>query len=243
MKDLNRCFERISRKRGIMVAVVALAALALFSSCKEKDSLSKVLKRYPKEVVQAFYERGMIVAPAYDESALPGSRSEAESFTISPMPAAESQEHNECGAMSSAFVLRFYGEDAKGLDIYGQIEEKNPDGTINPKPLKNFWDKMLGYKMNVFKGDAAALKSAVGHNIPVIVLINCPGGWHYVPVVGYDQRFVYIQDSVPSFRNSSGGVRNRKESWKDFEALWNVVLPNSDHLMFVAVKALESSQK
>ena len=237
MKDLNRCFERISRKRGIMVAVVALAAsFALFASCKKKDSLSKVLKRYPKEVVQAFYERGMIVAPAYDESALPGSRSEAESFTISPMPAAESQEHNECGAMSSAFVLRFYGEDAKGLDIYGKIEEKNPDGTINPKPLKNFWDKMLGYKMNVFNGDAAALKSAVSRNIPVIVLINCPGGWHYVPVVGYDQRFVYIQDSVPSFRNSGGGVCNRKESWKDFEALWNVVLPNSDHLMFVAVR-------
>ncbi|MBQ7619946.1 MAG: hypothetical protein IJS51_07440, partial [Treponema sp.] len=62
-----------------------------------------------------------------------------------------------------------------------------------------------------------------------------PGGWHYVPVVGYDQRFVYIQDSVPSFRNSSGAT-NRKESWKDFEALWNVVLPNSDHLIFVAVK-------
>ena len=223
-------------KRGIMVAVAALAALALFASCKEKDSLSKVLKRYPKEVVQAFYERGMIEAPAYDESALPGSSSEAESFTISPMPAAESQEHNECGAMSSAFVLRFYGEDAKGLDIYGQIEEKNPDGTINPKPLKNFWDKKSAYKMNVFKGDAAALKNAVSHNIPVIVLINCPGGWHYVPIVGYDERFVYIQDSVPSFRNSSGGVCNRKESWKDFEALWNVVLPNSDHLMFVAVR-------
>lgn len=227
-------------KRGAALAIIAAlacaASFALFSSCKKKDSLSKVLKRYPKEVVQAFYERGMIVAPAYDESALPGSRSEAESFTISPMPAAESQEHNECGAMSSAFVLRFYGEDAKGLDIYGKIEEKNPDGTINPKPLKNFWDKMLGYKMNVFNGDAAALKSAVSRNIPVIVLINCPGGWHYVPVVGYDQRFVYIQDSVPSFRNSSGGVCNRKESWKDFEALWNVVLPNSDHLMFVAVK-------
>ena len=235
MKDLNRCFERISRKRGIMVAVVALAAFALFASCKEKDPLAEILKRYPKEMVQAFYERGMIEAPAYDQSAIPGGSLDAEAFMISPMPAAESQEHNECGAMSSAFVLRFYGENAKGLELYDQIEEKNPDGTINPKPLKNFWDKQRGYKMNVFKGDASALKNAVGHNIPVIVLINCPGGWHYVPVVGYDQRFVYIQDSVPSFRNSSGAA-NRKESWKDFEALWNVVLPNSDHLMFVAVK-------
>ena len=223
-------------KRGIMVAVAAcVAALALFASCKEKDPLAEILKRYPKEVVQAFYERGMIEAPAYDQSAIPGGSLDADSFMISPMPAAESQEHNECGAMSSAFVLRFYGENAKGLELYDQIEEKNPDGTINPKPLKNFWDKKRGYKMNVFKGDAAALKNAVSHNIPVIVLINCPGGWHYVPVVGYDQRFVYIQDSVPSFRNSSGAT-NRKESWKDFEALWNVVLPNSDHLMFVAVK-------
>ena len=228
--------ERLKdHKRGGIVALACVAALALFASCKEKDPLAEILKRYPKEVVQAFYERGMIEAPAYDQSAIPGGNSGAESFMISPMPAAESQEHNECGAMSSAFVLRFYGENAKGLELYDQIEEKNPDGTINPKPLKNFWDKKRGYKMNVFKGDAAALKNAVSHNIPVIVLINCPGGWHYVPVVGYDQRFVYIQDSVPSFRNSSGAT-NRKESWKDFEALWNVVLPNSDHLMFVAVK-------
>lgn len=227
-------------KRGAASAIIAalacVAALALLVSCKEKDPLAAVLKRYPKEVVQAFYERGMIEAPAYDESAIPSARSDAEAFMIAPMPAAESQEHNECGAMSSAFVLRFYGEDAKGLEEYERIEEKNPDGTINPKPLKNFWDTKRGYKMNVFKGDAAALKNAVSHNIPVIVLINCPGGWHYVPVVGYDRRFVYIQDSVPSFRNSSGGACNRKESWKDFEELWNVVLPNSDHLMFVAVK-------
>ena len=222
-------------KRGGIVALACVAALALFASCKEKDPLAEILKRYPKEVVQAFYERGMIEAPAYDQSAIPGGNSGAESFMISPMPAAESQEHNECGAMSSAFVLRFYGENAKGLELYDQIEEKNPDGTINPKPLKNFWDKKRGYKMNVFKGDAAALKNAVSHNIPVIVLINCPGGWHYVPVVGYDQSFVYIQDSVPSFRNSSGAT-NRKESWKDFEALWNVVLPNSARLMFVAQK-------
>lgn len=235
---MSRSFFRMKnhKRGGIAASVVAcVAALALFASCKEKDSLSKVLKRYPKEVVQAFYERGMIEAPAYDQSAIPGGSLDAESFMISPMPAAESQEHNECGAMSSAFVLRFYGENAKGLELYDQIEEKNPDGTINPKPLKNFWDKQRGYKMNVFKGDAAALKNAVSHNIPVIVLINCPGGWHYVPVVGYDQRFVYIQDSVPSFRNSSGAT-NRKESWKDFEALWNVVLPNSDRLMFVAQK-------
>ena len=222
-------------KRGGIVALACVAALALFASCKEKDPLAEILKRYPKEMVQAFYERGMIEAPAYDQSAIPGGNSGAESFMISPMPAAESQEHNECGAMSSAFVLRFYGENAKGLELYDQIEEKNPDGTINPKPLKNFWDKKRGYKMNVFKGDAAALKNAVSHNIPVIVLINCPGGWHYVPVVGYDQSFVYIQDSVPSFRNSSGAT-NRKESWKDFEALWNVVLPNSARLMFVAQK-------
>lgn len=222
-------------KRGGIAALACVAALALFASCKEKDPLAEILKRYPKEMAQAFYERGMIEAPAYDQSAIPGGNSGAESFMISPMPAAESQEHNECGAMSSAFVLRFYGENAKGLELYDQIEEKNPDGTINPKPLKNFWDKKRGYKMNVFKGDATALKNAVSHNIPVIVLINCPGGWHYVPVVGYDQSFVYIQDSVPSFRNSSGAT-NRKESWKDFEALWNVVLPNSARLMFVAQK-------
>ena len=130
----NKFFVKTVRE----LFALCLLFCALFASCKEKDPLAEILKRYPKEMVQAFYERGMIEAPAYEESALPGSRSEAEAFMISPMPAAESQEHNECGAMSSAFVLRFYGENAKGLELYDQIEEKNPDGTINPKPLKNF---------------------------------------------------------------------------------------------------------
>ena len=75
--------------------------------------------------------------------------------------------------------------------------------------------------MEVFKGDIKSLKEIVSHNIPVIVLINCEGGWHYVPVVGFDKKYIYLQDSVPKFRNVTGQKYNRKETYKKFEKLWN----------------------
>lgn len=216
------------------VLFISIGFMGGFMGCsKKKDELSELLKNYPKEMVEEFYSNGMIKAESYDKNKL-GTVSAVEEFFINPMPESETQYNNECGAMSSAYVLRFYGENEKGMNIYKQIENKNPDGTISPKPLKQFWDSKNDYEMYVCKGTINDLKDAVSHNIPVIVLINCPGGWHYVPVVGFDKNYIYIHDSVFDFRNVTGEFYDRKESYKDFEKLWSVILPESDHLMFIA---------
>ncbi|WP_318662367.1 hypothetical protein [Treponema sp.] len=65
----------------------------VFSGCGKKDSLAKIIKNYPKKVVENFYKNGIVKTEKYDES-------------------------------------------VSGKSVYEQISEKNPDGTVNPKPLK-----------------------------------------------------------------------------------------------------------
>lgn len=218
-------------KKSFLLLIFSLICVSVFS--ENKNKLSEVIKKYPKEMVEEFYRSGIIKAKPYDKNKL-GPVSSFDKFFISPMPASETQYHNECGAMASAYVLRFYGETETGLNIYGKIKNKNKDGTISPKPLYEFWETKKDYEMYVSRGTINDLKNAVSHNIPVIVLINCPNGWHYVPVVGFDKKFIYIHDSVPHFRNASAGLFDRKETYKNFEKLWSVILPESDHLMFIA---------
>lgn len=199
--------------------------------------LKKILKQYPKEMVEQFYESGMLKTEKYDSSKLGiETKKTVKEFCISPVPAVDTQYKNECGGMSSAYVMRFYGESVTGASVYSRIKDKNADGTISPRPLKNFWETKTNYDIYVCNGTIADIKEVVSQNIPVIVLINCPGGWHYVPVVGFDSKYIYIQDSVAKFRNVTGQVYNRKETYSAFEKLWDVVLPESDHLMFIVRK-------
>lgn len=221
-------------KKSIFIVAVILTCL---TSCSKDRELQQVLKRFPQSMVDEFYQNGLIKAEKFSAEKMGLTKTEkVTEFVINPIPEANNQYRNECGGMSSAFVMRFYGEDTNGDKVYAQIKGKNPDGSISPKPLKNYWDTNTDYQMEVFKGDIKSLKEIVSHNIPVIVLINCEGGWHYVPVVGFDKKYIYLQDSVPKFRNVTGQKYNRKETYKKFEKLWNVILPESDHLMFVAVK-------
>lgn len=221
-------------------SVFLFCSALVFSGCGKKDSLAKIIKNYPKEVVENFYKNGIVKTEKYDESVLAGfglkKNGAVEEFFTSPVLEPDTQHHNECAGMSSAYVMRFYGENVSGKSVYEQISEKNPDGTVNPKPLKKLWDSKKNYKMYVCRGNIEDLKDAVSHNVPVIVLVECPGGFHYIPVTGFDRKYIYIQDSVESFRNASDKKYNRKETYKDFDKLWNVVLPESDHLMFIAVK-------
>lgn len=225
------------KKTVLFVSCVVL--IALLSGCRE-DKLEKLLKQYPKEMVEAFYATGMLIAEPYDENKIILEKTSAfkteKEFFINPIPQVDTQYANECGGMSSAYVMRFYGKQATGLEIYNQIADKNIDGTISPRPLKNFWNSQVDFNLYACKGNIESLKNAVSHNIPVIVLINCPGGWHYVPVIGFDEKYIYIQDSVPDFRNVSGEIYNRKETYESFEKLWSVILPESDHLMYVVTQ-------
>lgn len=236
------------KRTYIIPLMVMLLIASVFTSCDGKSD--KIKDKYSAKEIEKFLKTDLVIGADYDKSLLEisapidfcktaevNNRSvEDEEFLIDPMPAAENQGYNQCSGAASSYVLRFYGETADVQSVYDKINPKRSDGTVSPKPLKDFWDSKEDYKTIVFKGTVADLKDAVNHNIPVIVLINCIGGWHYVPVVGYDKDSVYIQDSIPEFRNEYGKAYNRKVTNAEFEELWNVALPYCDHLMFVITK-------
>lgn len=227
----------------ITLFILCLLSLVVFSGYIKRKSLSNLLKKYPKEMVKTFFKEGILKVKNFNKDNLEYLTYNQENkityenkVLINPLLNAESQNHNECGGMSSAYVMRFYKNNVTGLSVYSQIKNKNPDGTINPNQLYQYLKTQSDYNIYACKGTIQDLKTVLDCNIPVIVLINCTGGFHYVPVVGYDNEYIYIQDSVPSFRNSKQTSYNRRETYKDFEKLWNVVLPKSDHLMYIITK-------
>lgn len=133
------------------------------------------------------------------------------------------QSHYECSGYASAYVLRSLGVEADGVELYKQFTDKNADGTLAPGFL---WEnlKNLGYKSNLFIGTVTDLKHAVSKGIPVIVLIKVRASQpylHYVPVVGYDEDYIYVADSLNYMVNEENQEHyNRTISIDDFKQLW-----------------------
>jgi hypothetical protein len=157
-----------------------------------------------------------------------------ESFIITKENHAENQGRNQCAACASAFILRHYDEDATGSVIYENYPSKRSNGTINPRGIDDFFNSTNKYNAVFNKGSIDELKNAVSKGIPQIVFIKCTGGTHYVPVVGYSKEYIYIQESVPEFRNASEKYYNRRIPIKEFKKLWHPGYPFCSN-MFITV--------
>lgn len=149
----------------------------------------------------------------------------------------ETQHGYECGAVSMAYVLRHLGEKANGIKMYRQknFPCKFDMGTY-PKVFKKYLEPK-GYKVNYYTGTIDDLKNCVSKGTPVIVLLQYPDGvLHYVPVVGYDSKYIYIQESVPRYRTDNKPVYNEKRTIEEFKKLWNVPIPYSSNLFVEIIK-------
>ena len=133
------------------------------------------------------------------------------------------QSHLECSGYASAYALRSLGEDVTGLELYESFTDKNEDGTLAPIFLRKNLIKM-GYKCSLRFGTVEDLKYEVSRGTPVVVLIR----WnsyqdsilHYVPVVGYDEKFIYVADSMRDKVNADNEHYNRKIEIEYFKELW-----------------------
>lgn len=132
------------------------------------------------------------------------------------------QKHYECSGYASAYALRSLGEDVNGLELYRSFPNKKADGTVAalflPKNLKT-----AGYKSSLLFGNISDLKYHVSRGVPVIALIrlnNYQPYLHYVPVVGYDNEYIYIADSLSYMVNSDNESYNRKVPIEEFKELW-----------------------
>lgn len=132
------------------------------------------------------------------------------------------QRHYECSGYASAYALRSLGEEADGVKLYYQFEDKNSDGTLAPGYL---WEnlKRLGYKSGLYSGRIIDLKHAVSKGTPVVALIKVYTDkpyLHYVPIVGYDEEYFYIADSLDYMVNADGENYNRTVLIGEFKELW-----------------------
>ena len=134
----------------------------------------------------------------------------------------QKQYRYECGAYSTAYVLRSLGEDVDSKEFYDSLEPKGKDGSV-PYEAMQAGVERYGYKLESGMISLAALKYEVSKGVPVIVGIEiAPGNSlpHFLPIVGYDDEYIYAAESVGRYANEKGEYYNRKIKTDTFKELW-----------------------
>ena len=137
----------------------------------------------------------------------------------------EKQGEVECAAFSSAYVLRHFGMQAEGFELYDKIPDKfkMTGGTVYPKGVQ-YCLASHGVKSQYCRGNLRILKEEIAKGVPVIVMMKIreDKNWlHYVPVVGYDNENIYIAESYAPLVNCDEKLYNRKVEAKSFGRLWD----------------------
>lgn len=205
-------------------------------SANQESSLSKFINSLNNmtDEQKAYARANWLVVP----DAYVNKHDHPSSFFIFPNPQPDTQNGNECAACSSAYLLRFFGEDVDGVSLYHQpsFPCKYDQGAY-PKCFKMLFEEQYKtYSTEYFTGTTDDLKNAVSKGIPVIALVSTGRSLHYVPVVGYDESHVYIQDSVEDYRNTAGNkAYNECIDIDTFDKMWNIPIESCQRL-FVVVK-------
>lgn len=148
------------------------------------------------------------------------------SFVIAEENRIDLQDGYKCSAFASAYVLRHWGIEANGNDLYEMMPNKMKDGYVYPKGIQNLLPQ-YGLRVKYCSGNLSALKNEVSKGNPVIVMIRIRSDrdWlHYVPVVGYDEENIFVAESLKEFANCSEQFYNRKISIREFKKLWNTAM-------------------
>ena len=133
------------------------------------------------------------------------------------------QKSTECSGFSLAYVLRSYGIEADGNDIYAKIHGKMKNGAVMPKVLKKVIQE-YGLKADYMKGNLETIKSELSedHRLIVFIRTRLDRNWlHYVPIVGYDEDHIYIAESMNSLVNCREDNYNRKLTNQEFLQYWD----------------------
>lgn len=136
------------------------------------------------------------------------------------------QNKRECAAFSTAYVIRHFGMEADGDELYINFPSKTRSGDVYPKGIRTMLRKK-GFKTNYYKGNINTLKYEVSKGTPVIVFIKVKedlNNLHFVPVVGYDKEYIYLSESLRHLVNCNYDNQNynRKVPVDVFNKLWNI---------------------
>lgn len=77
------------------------------------------------------------------------------------------------------------------------------------------------------------MKQRLAEGNPIIVFIRVTGDTHYIVVAGYDERHIYLADSLTENANVSGAQYNRVLTTEAFEAVWKTgtLLPDNIYIV------------
>ena len=134
----------------------------------------------------------------------------------------QKQYRYECGAYSTAYVLRSLGEDVDSKEFYDSLEPKGKDDSV-PYEAMQAGVKRYGYELESGMISLAALKYEISKGVPVIVGMEiAPGNslLHFLPIVGYDDEYIYAAESVGIYANEKSDHYNRKIKTDTFKELW-----------------------
>lgn len=204
----------------------------------QEDAISKLMTMLGNmtDEQKAYARANWLVAP----EPYVNSHDHPAAFVISPNPKPDTQTNNECAACSSAYLMRFFGEEADGVALYQQPTFPcKYNGGAYPKCFKVLFEEQFkNYTTTYFTGTVDDLKNAISKGTPVITLVFTGKTLHYVPVVGYDESHFFIQDSVEKYRNvADNDAYNESIDIDLFDRMWNIPIESCQRL-FVVVKKL-----
>jgi len=148
---------------------------------------------------------------------------ERKSYLLAVPNRIDFQRSTECSGFSTAHVIRSFGVEADGNELYKMMPGKLRNGAVLPKNLKKILQN-LGFKVRYCRGNLNTLKGLLSENIRVIAFVKTRQDkhWlHYVHVVGYDEECVFIADSLRELANCKEEYYNRRLPYEEFLKLWD----------------------
>lgn len=133
------------------------------------------------------------------------------------------QKSTECSGFSSAHVLRSFGVEADGNELYAKMPGRLKNGAVLPKNLKKLL-KQYGFRVRFVRGSLESLKAELsrGNRVIAFVKTRLDKNWlHYVPVVGYDEEEIFIAESLNYLTNCREEFFNRRLKAQEFLKYWN----------------------
>lgn len=141
------------------------------------------------------------------------------------------QTDGKCAAYAAAYLIRHFGEEADGEELFSEL--KRPFGFASANSIADIL-RRRGHRAKACHGSIDTLKQRLTEGNPIIVFIRISGDTHYAVVVGYDEQYVYLADSLAENANASEEQYNRVLRVEDFEAVWKTgtLLPDNIYIIF-----------
>lgn len=141
------------------------------------------------------------------------------------------QTDGNCAAYAAAYVLRSMGVQADGEEIAGEMKRRF--GFVPADSIVRVLER-YGIPAAAYHGSVDTLKQRLTDGVPVIVFADASGDTHYTVLVGYDEAYFYLADSLAQYAGTGESGYNRKLTAEEFQSILATDTSLSDNIYIVA---------